>query len=66
MTKKLFLLISALTTAIGNIGIALLNYFQPPMYGSWVSAISIIVVAITDVLVLFVVDKSSLKRLNEH
>ena len=61
MTKKLYALISNLVDAAAIAGIALVGYFQPPMYGAIIAAIGIAKVAINDILLLFVDDTKSKK-----
>lgn len=54
MSKKLYGLISSLVQCAGGAAIALVSYFQPPMFGAIVAAIGIGVPAINDILLLFV------------
>ena len=61
MTKKLYALISNLIDAAAIAGIALVGFFQPPMYGAIIAAIGIAKVAINDILILFVDDTKSKK-----
>ena len=61
MTKKLYALISNLIDAAAIAGIALVGYFQPPMYGAIIAAIGIAKVAINDILLLFVDETKSKK-----
>lgn len=57
MSKKLYGLISGLTEAVEIAGVALVAYFQPPMYGAIIAAIGIVAKAVDEVLLLFVKDK---------
>jgi hypothetical protein len=57
MSKKLYGLISGLTEAAEIAGMALVAYFQPPMYGAIIAAIGIVAKAVDEVLLLFVKDK---------
>lgn len=61
MTKRLYALISNLIDAAAIAGIALVGFFQPPMYGAIIAAIGIAKVAINDILLLFVDDTKSKK-----
>ena len=61
MNKKLYGLISTLVTCAGTAAGALVGFFQPPMYGAWIGAITIAVPAINDILLLFVNDKEAKK-----
>lgn len=61
MTKRLYALISNLIDAAAIAGIALVGYFQPPMYGAIIAAIGIAKVAINDILLLFVDETKSKK-----
>ena len=62
MTKKLYALISNLIDAAAIAGIALVGFFQPPMYGAIIAAIGIAKVAINDILLLFVNDNTQSKK----
>ena len=57
MSKKLYALISGLTEAAEIAGMALMAFFQPPMYGAWIAAIGIAAKAVDEILLLFVKDK---------
>lgn len=57
MSKKLYGLITNLVDAAAIAGIALVTYFQPPMFGAIVAAIGIAKIAINDILLLFVKEK---------
>ncbi len=57
MSKKLYGLISNLVDAGAIAAIALVTYFQPPMFGAIVAAIGIAKIAINDILLLFVKEK---------
>ena len=61
MTKKLYALITNLVDAAAIAGIALVGFFQPPMYGAIIAAIGIAKVAINDILLLFVDETKSKK-----
>ena len=62
MTKRLYALISNLIDAAAIAGIALVGFFQPPMYGAIIAAIGIAKVAINDILLLFVNDNTQSKK----
>lgn len=54
MSKKLYALISSLVSGLGMVGSAIVAFFQPPMYGAIISAIGSGVIAVNDILLLFV------------
>lgn len=58
MSKKLAVLISALTTAASGGAIALVNYFAPANMGAIASAIDVASGAIITIVNLFVVSKT--------
>lgn len=55
MSKKLAVLIGALTTAVSGGAIALVNYFEPANMGAISSAIDVAAGAIITIVNLFVV-----------
>ena len=57
MSKKLYVLITNLVDAGAIAGIALVGYFEPPMYGAIIAAIGIAKIAINDILLLLVKEK---------
>lgn len=57
MSKKLYGLISSLIDAGAIAAIALVTFFQPPMFAAIVAAIGIAKIAINDILLLFVKEK---------
>ena len=61
MSKKLYGLISNLVDAAAIAAIALVAFFQPPMFAAIVAAIGIEKIAINDILLLFVTDKEAKK-----
>lgn len=62
MSKRLYALISNLVDAGAIAAIALVGFFQPPMYGAIIAAIGVAKVAINDILLLFVDDTKSSKK----
>lgn len=54
MSSKLYRLISMIVVSMGTIGSALVRYFQPTNYVEIVGGIAIAVLAINDILLLFV------------
>ncbi len=61
MNKKLYGLITNLVDAAAIAAIALVGFFQPPMFGAIIAAIGIAKIAINDILLLFVTDKEAKK-----
>ena len=54
MSKKLYLLISAISQAVGIVGSALITYFQPPYWGAWIGVVDIVCSGVTAGCLLFV------------
>ena len=54
MSKRLYALISNLIDAAAIAAIALVGFFQPPMFGAIIAAVGIAKIAINDILLLFV------------
>lgn len=61
MSKRLYGLISSLVDAGAITAIALVTFFQPPMFAAIVAGIGIAKIAINDILLLFVNDKEAKK-----
>ena len=57
MSKKLYGLITNLVDACAIASIALVGYFEPPMFGAIIAAIGVAKIAINDILLLFVKEK---------